>query len=1819
LTWSPPQPRPATTIAADRVRDLRDALRSVRQGDFSIRLPEDEGLMGEIAQAFNSVVAQNAAWASELDRLSGQVLRDGDLTDRASLGPVSGLWSSQVEAVNTLVSSLALPSLEATRVLQAVADGDLTQVMPARMDGTPLEGDLRRVSDTINGMVVQLRRMTNEVNRVAREVGSEGRLGAQAELDVARGVWADLINNVNGLAGNLTSQVRNIAQVATAIANGDLSQTITVEAKGEILELKDTINTMVDRLTTFAGEVTRVARQVGTEGRLGAQADVKGVSGTWRDLTDSVNGLAGNLTSQVRNIAQVATAIANGDLSQTITVEAKGEILELKDTINTMVDRLTTFAGEVTRVAREVGNEGRLGAQAKVVGVSGTWRDLTDSVNGLAGNLTSQVRNIAQVATAIADGDLSQKITVEAKGEILALKDTLNTTVDRLRTFASEVTRVAREVGTEGRLGGQAEVGGVSGTWRDLTDSVNGLASNLTGQVRNIAQVATAIATGDLSQKITVEAQGEMLELKSTINTMVDQLQTFAAEVTRVAREVGSEGRLGAQAEVTGVSGTWRDLTDNVNRLAGNLTSQVRGIAQVTTAIADGDLSQKITVEAQGEILALKNTINTTVDRLQTFAGEVTRVAQEVGTEGRLGAQAEVTGVSGTWRDLTDSVNRLAGNLTSQVRNIAQVATAIADGDLSQKITVEAQGEILELKNTINIMVDQLQTFAGEVTRVAREVGNEGRLGAQADVKGVSGTWKDLTDSVNGLASNLTSQVRNIALVTTAIADGDLSQKITVEAKGEILGLKDTLNTTVDRLRTFAGEVTRVAREVGTEGKLGGQADVKGVTGTWKDLTDSVNVMASNLTSQVRGIARVVTAVAEGDLSQRLVLEASGEIASLASTINDMTDTLRTFADQVTAVAREVGTEGQLGGQARVPGAAGTWRGLTDNVNIMARNLTTQVRNIALVATAIANGDLTKKITVEAKGEILELKDTINAMVDRLTTFASEVTRVAREVGTDGRLGGQAQVPGVSGTWKDLTDSVNVMASNLTDQVRGIGTVVTAVARGDLNRKLTLVAKGEIASLAQTINEMTDTLRTFGDQVSSVAREVGLEGKLGGQAQVPGAAGTWRELTDNVNELAANLTTQVRAISEVATAVTEGDLSRTITVEASGEVGELKNTINKMIDNLASTTNTAREQDWLKSNLARFFGMLQGLRRLDALTQLIMTELTPVVSAQYGAFYVVGTSEGRPILTLISSYGYSKRKRLSNRFEVGEGLVGQCALEKKAILVTEVPQDYVTIESGLGSAPPRNIVVLPVLFEDAVRGVVELGSFHMFTPTQVSLLEQLMLNVGVVMNMISASTRTDELLDELKRSNVGLEEGKKDLEDKARQLEVKNQEIARASASLEEKARELSQVSTYKSQFLANMSHEIRTPLNSMLIMAQMLADNAEHNLNEKQVEYAQVIHSSGRDLLTLINEILDLSKVEAGRVEVSPAPVAVEEVRLFAERTFRPVAIQRNLGFNVEIAPGTPASLHTDQRLLQQILKNLLSNAFKFTDRGKVTMTISQAPTGRRFLNDALRQATSVLALAVSDTGVGIPSDKRSLIFEAFQQADATTARKYGGTGLGLTIARQYAHLLGGEIDLQSELNQGSTFTLYLPVGGPGSGVKSLATEATMPILSSLLPGATGLASQAEAPVGTSPPAIAAPAWPHPAPTGPPVDIANKLVLVVDDDARNLFATTAALESQKARVLIANSAAEALEVLNRNPTVDMVLMDVMMPDVDGYEATRRIHALPTFASLPVIAVTAKASMSDRNTALSSGMVDYLTKPVEIPELVDVIGRNLRR
>ncbi|GAA2151731.1 HAMP domain-containing protein [Nocardioides koreensis] len=1892
------------------------------------------------------------------------------------------------------------------------------------------------------------------------------------------------------------AQLRRLLAGLNAMRDGNFRKRLPVSGEGLVADLAIAYNEIADRQQHILSELTRVQRVAGREGRHSERLQPGLGEGGWAKCVEAANSLITDLVRPTGEFARVVAAMSDGDLTQRMDLRLdgqslRGEPLRVARSVNGLVDQLSSIADEITRVTREVGTEGMLGGQARVRDADGSWRDLIDAVNTMSSRLTAQVRDIALVTTAVADGDLSHTVTVEVSGEMAQLKDTVDRMVDQLSSFASEVTRVAREVGTEGRLGGQADVRGVSGTWKDLTDSVNLMASNLTSQVRGISSVAQAVARGDLSQQITVGARGEVAELAETLNSMTATLQTFADEVTRVAREVGTEGILGGQADVPGVAGRWKDLTESVNYMADNLTAQVRDIAQVTTAVARGDLSQKITVDVKGELAQLKSTVNTMVDQLSSFADQVTRVAREVGSEGILGGQADVPGVAGTWKDLTDSVNSMASNLTNQVRNIAQVTTAVARGDLSQKITVDVRGELAELKNTVNTMVDQLSSFADEVTRVAREVGGEGRLGGQAAVPGVSGTWRDLTDSVNFMAGTLTAQVRNIAEVTTAVARGDLTRTITVEARGEILELKSTVNTMVDQLSSFADEVTRVAREVGTEGRLGGQADVHDVSGTWKDLTENVNMMAANLTSQVRNIAEVTTAVAQGDLTSKITVDARGEILELKSTVNTMVDQLSSFADEVTRVAREVGTEGMLGGQARVPGVAGTWRDLTDSVNSMASNLTNQVRNIATVSTAVARGDLSQKISIEARGEVAALASTINAMVDTLRAFADEVTRVAREVGTEGILGGQAQVRGVAGTWKDLTDSVNSMAGNLTSQVRSIALVTTAVAHGDLTQKTYVDARGEILELKTTVNRMVDQLSSFADEVTRVAREVGTDGKLGGQAEVADVSGTWRKLTENVNQLAGTLTTQLRAIAEVSTAVTQGDLSQQISVEAQGEVAELKDNLNQMIDNLRETTRANQEQDWLKTNLARFTGHMQGGRDLLDVTQLIVSELTPLVGAASGTFFLGENGHGgAKTLRRIASYGYRPLPGVPDTFEFGVGLVGQAARDRERILVTDVPADYLRISSGLGEASPLTIVILPVVFEEQVLGVMELASFQPFTLVHLQFLEQLMEIIGVSLNAIIASSRTQALLvesqrlaaelqnksgelqtqqRELQQSNAELEEKASLLAQQNRAIEIKNLEIEDARRALEDRAEQLALSSRYKSEFLANMSHELRTPLNSLLILAKLLADNPDQNLNPRQVEFAQTIHSAGTDLLQLINDILDLSKVEAGKMDVHPASVAVSGIVEYVEATFRPLTAEKDLRFSVWVSEDVPPTLVSDQHRLQQVLRNLLSNAVKFTSFGEVNLVIRRS-TEKSFTTPALTVADGVLAFEVTDTGIGIPPEQLRTIFEAFQQADGTISRKFGGTGLGLSISREIARLIGGEIHVESEPDRGSKFTLYVPtqfLGGRAGGVPVLpAGQAALSLQEATLGServrehveddedaivsgdrvllvalsepelcraavevgrdhgfkvvATAYADRALAlaeqrqPAGMvigmdmaahdgsslphllkridrtrdvpmvaahtaaaaesahqgwragaldvievpftrakvdsalerletfigrpkrrllvvtddagSPSAAVAERFelldevevdivgsPEDASAAlgqGPVDcvlvdlalpdagglevlkrirarkqlrhtpvvvsrvgdlgtreaarlakydetltltrtetleelvertalflhrsdvaapthrlesgdgesereqaLAGRRILIVDDDVRNVFALTSALEQHGIDVLYAGNGEEGLGTLRSEADIDLVLMDVMMPGMDGYTAMREIRKMPKFQDLPVIALTAKAMPGDRDNSLTAGASDYVTKPVDVEQLLSVI------
>ncbi|MFI8532645.1 HAMP domain-containing protein [Streptomyces aquilus] len=1328
--------------------------------------------------------------------------------------------------------------------------------------------------------------------------------------------------------------------------------------------------------------------------------------------------------------------------------------------------------------------------------------------------------------------------------------------------------------------------------------------------LRPLLAAMTAARDGHFS-KVPETGHGPVVaELSAIFNQLVDRNVHFTTEVQRVKRELVRHGRLDERLSPSPGAGAWASRVSDVNQLLDALVAPAANATRVLDAVAGGDLTQRVDLhdgnrQLRGDLRRLGRAVNKMVDQLSLFTGEVTRVAREVGTEGRLGGRAKVTGLSGSWRDVTEAVNTMASRLTAQVRDIALVTTAVARGDLTRTVTVEATGELLELKLTVNTMVDQLSAFADEVTRVAREVGTEGQLGGRAQVRGVSGVWKDLTDNVNFMASNLTSQVRNIAQVTTAVANGDLSQKITVDAQGEILELKSTINTMVDQLSAFADEVTRVAREVGTEGNLGGRAQVRGVSGVWKDLTDNVNFMADNLTSQVRNIALVSTAVAQGDLGKKITVEAKGEILELKSTINTMVDQLSAFADEVTRVAREVGTEGNLGGQAQVRGVSGVWKDLTDNVNFMALNLTSQVRNIAQVTTAVANGDLSKKITVDARGEILELKDTVNTMVEQLRAFADEVTRVAREVGTDGRLGGRAQVLGVSGVWRDLTDNVNYMADNLTSQVRNIAQVTTAVANGDLSKKIDVDARGEILELKTAINTMVDTLSSFSSEVTRVAREVGSEGQLGGQARVEGVYGTWKRLTTNVNELASNLTTQVRAIAEVASAVAQGDMSRSITVETQGEVAELKDNINLMVANLRETT---RAKDWLESNLARLAALMQGHRDLMEVADLILRELTPLVNAQYGAFFLADPDEdGASIrttvptkgLAFIAGYGSAQGATVETGGLPVHGLVRQAAREKKRILVEEAPPDYIKINSGLGEAAPTSVVIIPILFEDKLLGVIELASFSRFSDVHLAFFDQFVNTIGVAINTIIANSRTESLLGESQRLAMQLQE-------RSDELQKQQAELQRSNAELEEKAALLATSSQYKSEFLANMSHELRTPLNSLLILARLLSDNPDGHLSDQEVQFATTIHRSGSDLLQLINDILDLSKIEAGRMDVRPKKLPLIKLLDYVHATFRPLTLDRGLAFEVSVGEAVPREMYSDEQRLQQILRNLLSNAIKFTATGRVELRVNRIKDpDRRYVGES----DDVVAFAVSDTGIGIAAEKLPVIFEAFQQADGTTNRKYGGTGLGLSISREIAGLLGGRIVAESEPGQGSTFTLYVPVVSPGhSATGPVPEDRSLPAVPEQLSTEPFTATH-----------DVDDAWPAPTKleawkSGRAGQVLpGRRVLIVDDDIRNVFALTHVLGRVGMPVLYAENGREGIETLERNPDVELVLMDIMMPEMDGYETIAAIRRTPRWTGLPIVALTAKAMPGDRDKSIARGANDYVPKPVDVDQLLTVV------
>jgi signal transduction histidine kinase/DNA-binding response OmpR family regulator/HAMP domain-containing protein len=968
----------------------------------------------------------------------------------------------------------------------------------------------------------------------------------------------------------------------------------------------------------------------------------------------------------------------------------------------------------------------------------------------------------------------------------------------------------------------------------------------------------------------------------------------------------------------------------------------------------------------------------------------------------------------------------------------------------------------------------------------------------------------------------------------------------------------------------------------------------------------------------------VLAQVKRGDFSARMPLAWTGVAGKVADGFNDVIIANQALGVELARISQVVGEQGRLSQRAVLGGAAQSWSGSVESVNNLIEALVRPTSEMQRVIGAVADGDLSKKVTVEVSGEMLELKNTINAMVDQLNGFISEVTRVAREVGTEGKLGQAAAVTiEVGGVWKDLTDNVNLMAGNLTGQVRNIAEVTTAVANGDLSKKISIDVKGEFLQLKNTVNAMVDQLNAFASEVTRVAREVGVEGKLGGQAQSTEVSGVWKDLTDNVNQLAANLTNQVRAIAEVATAVTEGDLTRQVRVEASGEVAALKDTLNAMIRNLGETTRQNVEQDWLKTNRERFTRMLQGQDNLAAVSSMILSELATLVSAQHGVLYTITTptDDTEPVLELQAGYGYEERRQLSTSFRLGEGLVGQCGKEKKRILLTEVPGDYVRINSGLGASPPLSIMVLPVLFEGSLRAVVELASFSPFSVTHQTFLDSITESIGIVLSTIQASALTVTLLEqaqtlaeelrsqqgELRESNEGLERQARLLAERNREASDRNQEIERSKRLLEEKAAQLAISSKYKSEFIANMSHELRTPLNSLLILAEQLEGNPDRNMTETQVQYASVINASGRDLMSLLNSILDLAKAESGTISAEMTSLSVIELSDGLLHDFEPIADTKGIAYSVDVDPVIPQRIVTDGQRLRQILKNLLTNAFKFTEKGQVCLHVGMALTGWTDEAQDLVDAPSVVALAVIDTGIGITAEQQQRIFEAFAQGDGTTARLYGGTGLGLSISRELARLLGGEITVASTPGEGSTFTLYLPV-------HAVTGSPTMPV-----PDDTVTFDRPVLPVAPTPELFSRrleQPWPN---EQKDMSIHGTTFLLVDDDFRNIFALSALLQRGGADVVVAESGSEALATLHQTPDIDIVLMDIMMPVMDGYDTIRAIRAIERFKGLPIVAVTGKVMAGERDRCIAAGADDYVPKPIDTADLFAALRPWLSR
>ncbi len=1608
--------------------------------------------------------------------------------------------------------------------------------------------------------------------------------GASAAPEHARAAPREAVGN------------KELVAALRALRKGDFSVRLPVPPEGGTGQVAEAFNELSAHLAQLEGDTARTAVAAAQQGQLGARISRGGYRGGFRRVADAHNALLEALALYSRAVATEAQALSDGDFERRkrprSSREWPGQLAEAPAALFELRAALDRLGVEARRVAREVTGQGTLSARLDLGDASsGRWVELAEAYNAPLALLGDTLEAVGANLVALGQGDFGGRLDAAPRGGLRKLTVSINRFFDDMGRSVDELVGFSQALTSEGRLGRPLRLSTSGGKWNELRNALSSMSASLAEHHRELRSVLRAAASGDASQRSRSPMVGDLADLQKDANDLVEAVARIGSGLLsahdRLREGRGVEESFGLDRS----SGLWRELEMSVVSVSRDIESHFTGAVDALRALAQGDFSAQIPGEAGGQFAELRAAYAAAVASLALLSAELDRVCAEFAGEGNLEARAEGERLSGEYSKIATGVNRMASVAANQMREVGRVVQALMAGSTSAKSQVEAHGEMLQLQAALNSLVDWLGNLFREVAQLAVNL-REGRLGRKVEVVGASGEYRDLVDAVNSMSSTLTQQLRSFAVVASASARGDLTQRVRAEARGEVFELKETMNAMLDQLSVVATEVTRVAWEVGTEGKLGVEASAEGARGTWRDLTEAVNVMASNLTGQVRDIAAATLAVARGDLNRKVSVNARGELLELKQTVNAMIDQLGTLAEQVTRLTRDVSIEGKLGGQARLPGAHGVWKELADSVNLMVSSFTLQVRSISAVTTAVARGDLSRRVTAEVQGEPLALKESINQMVDQVNRFALEVTRVAREVGTDGKLGGQAALSGAQGLWADLTTSVNEMARNLSAQVRGIARVVTGVARGDLSMRLQLDARGEIATLVETINDMIGTLSTFTAQVGGVARDVGVEGRLGGQAEVPGAAGVWRVLTENVNQLAANLTRQVRSMTEVATAVTEGDLSRTIDVEARGEVAQLTEDVNRMIRELEVSKTRNQEQNWLKTELARFTRSFQGQEEVAVLTRQLLVDMADSLGVGYGAFYAPDPHADPPRLVCVASFARAGELAPRGEVGVGEGLLGEAAGGRRILVIDSPPGDYVSIRTGLGEAKPAQIVIVPVVFQSSLQGVVELGTLSPLSSVQHSFLVQLVETLGIVLSSLRSRMRTTALLEqsqqlaeELREQKEELRQANEQLQEKARlllsrneEVESKNQQIELSRQALVEKADQLQTTSRYKSQFLANMSHELRTPLNSLLILARQLSENKGGRLSPREVDYAKTIHQSGTDLLELINEILDLAKIESGTMEVVEVPVALDALVSACERSFRPIAQERGLAFEVRVDQDAPAMLRTDERRVMQVLRNLLSNAFKFTDSGGVRLDVQYG-----------RRRPGEVAFMVRDTGIGIEPDAQASVFEAFRQLDAGSNREYSGTGLGLAITRELAELLGGSIELQSEVGVGSTFSFHL-ADRPKSHPPPSLEAAKSPTVAGM--------REARFRWSKIPKAIPESTMEDDRDDLRPGD---RLLLVVEDDEPFAGILMEIVRSHGFKVVVAQTGQAALQIVANMPVVAITL-DLGLPDLDGWEILELLKANPETRHIPVHIISAA---DPTRRGLELGAISVLSKPVE--------------